>query len=314
MTLFHIIIIFTFIFIITNICIIVILLTYCNMPKNDDNSSSSGDIVSVEQPRVDHYRVPKIPQFFRADPALWFVQVEASLRSAQISAENTKADIVIAALDFEVVSVIKDLIIQSPRPPDIFELIKKRIIVTFAASEESNLRKLLKGQVITEGKPSLILNRLRALNDGKCDNAIIKSIFLDHLPANMRAILSASDIIDVNKLADMADKIAESSASPDSVIASSTGSSEPSSSTLLEIRNDIKHLSESLKALNSKMQRLEHGCNSRKSRSQSRSDRKRTPSRERKSGKLCFWHTKYPNNPTACKQWCEKYQIWKSGK
>lgn len=313
MILFHIIIIFIVIYIISNVCIIVILLIYCNMPLNDDNTSPSGKEAEVVQPRVDHYRVPKIPQFFSADPALWFVQVEASLRSAQITAESTKADIVIAALDFEVVSAIKDLIIQSPRPPDIFNLIKKRIIAVFASSEESNLRKLLKGQVITEGKPSLILNRLRALNDGKCDDVIIKSIFLDNLPANMRAILSASGTLELSKLADMADKIAESSAIHDSVIVSSAGSSEPTSSALLDIRNEIKHLAEGLKTLNIKLQRIEQGYNPRKSRSQSRSDRKRTPSRDKKTGKLCFWHTKYPNNPTSCKHWCEKYTMWKSG-
>lgn len=60
-----------------------------------------------------------------------------------------------------------------------------RYIATFAESEESNLQKLLKGQVITEGKPSLILNRLRGLNDGRCDDSVMRTIFVEQLPVHM---------------------------------------------------------------------------------------------------------------------------------
>ena len=194
----------------------------------DDTDTSQYDS-AASQARIDHYRIPKIPIFFKNDPALWFVQVEVSLHSAQISVQSTKADVVIAALDYEVVTAIKDLITIVPRPADIFVQIKNRIISTFAVSPESNLRKLLKGQVVTEGKPSLILNRLQNLNDGKCDEAIMRSIFMDQLPVNIRAMLAVSGIEDVNKLAAMADKMAEYSIPVETCIATAASASSVSS-------------------------------------------------------------------------------------
>ncbi|KZC13976.1 hypothetical protein WN55_06546, partial [Dufourea novaeangliae] len=62
-------------------------------------------------------RVPKIPTFFRGDPDLWFLQVEISFRNARITAEATKADAVLAALDMEVLSTVKDILSVSRRAP-----------------------------------------------------------------------------------------------------------------------------------------------------------------------------------------------------
>lgn len=97
--------------------------------------------------RVDHYRVPKIASFFRADLALWFIQTEISFRNANITVESTKADIVLASLDVEVLGCVKDIISIDPAPADIYKQIKARIISTFAVSDEAKLRRLLKGRV-----------------------------------------------------------------------------------------------------------------------------------------------------------------------
>lgn len=121
--------------------------------------------------RVDSHCVPKILPFFRADPSLWFVQAEILLRSANIIASNTKADSILANVDFEVLSCVRDIITADPLPTDIYEKIKDRIIATFAVSSEAQLRQLLEGDVPTDGKPSLVLSRLRNLNSANCDDA-----------------------------------------------------------------------------------------------------------------------------------------------
>lgn len=47
--------------------------------------------------RLDSYRDPKFPQFFRSNPQLGFGQVEASFRNCRISARKTMVDTIIAA-------------------------------------------------------------------------------------------------------------------------------------------------------------------------------------------------------------------------
>lgn len=101
------------------------------------------------------------------------------------------------SLDYEVTACIKNLITASPPLPELYKKMKERIISTYALSSESRLRKLLKGQVITDVNPSQILCRLRNLNDEKCDDSIMWIIFLDHLPSQCRSILASGDIIDV---------------------------------------------------------------------------------------------------------------------
>lgn len=74
-----------------------------------------------------------------------------------------------------------------PVPADIFSQIKRRIKATYAVFAELRLRQLLKGYISTDGKPSLILTRLRSLGNWNCNNEIVKSGFLDqyYLPRHV---------------------------------------------------------------------------------------------------------------------------------
>ena len=188
------------------------------MSFDGDGSRGAGDRQasihesSVVTTHIESYRIPKIPTFFRDDPALWFLQIEASFRNARITQDRTKADIVIAALDYEVIPSVRDLISALPQPDDLYERIKERLVATFSVSAEKRLRQLLKGEVLTDGKPSLTLYRLRNLNDIRCSDAVIKSIFLEQLPSQCRAILASANVEDLQKLAELADQDDEATA------------------------------------------------------------------------------------------------------
>ena len=117
---------------------------------NLDGGSASGDESSgvserapprdqVDIPRVDHYRVPKMPPFIRNDTGLWFLQVERTLRLARIVADETKADTVVAALDSDASAIIRDILLIEPPSARQYGLIKERIINAFATSAKSKL-------------------------------------------------------------------------------------------------------------------------------------------------------------------------------
>ena len=73
------------------------------------------------------------------------------------------ADCLITHLEGDVIAHIKDIITVSPAPADIYTRIKDRIISGFAESAETRLRRLLKGEVSFDGKPSVLLNRYNAV-------------------------------------------------------------------------------------------------------------------------------------------------------
>lgn len=66
---------------------------------------------------------------------------------------------------------------------DIYQRIKDTLISTFSASFEAQIRQLLKGKILNSGKPSHILARIRNLSNGKCSDDVLRTIFLDQLPA-----------------------------------------------------------------------------------------------------------------------------------
>lgn len=252
---------------------------------------------------VDHYRVPKIAPFIRADPNLWFLQAEISMRNANITVESTKADIVLATFDLEVLGSVKDIISASPAHADIYERVKARVISTFAVSDEAKLRQFLKGEVLTDGKPSLILSRLRNLNKTNIDPAIVRSVFMDQLPAAHRAILYATGADDLDKLAEAADRLADSSGSFNAHV--SAVDNRPRNSSSLE--GDMKQIIRDLAKINKRLDKLEYNKQHGRSASRGRSKSKQGNA----DGKqLCYAHSKYPTNPTSCKEWCSKWSSW----
>ncbi|KZC05870.1 hypothetical protein WN55_06659, partial [Dufourea novaeangliae] len=83
-------------------------------------------------------------------------------------------------------------LLLNPPSANIYRRVESRIITTFAVFPEAKLRNLLKGQVFTDGKPSLILSRLRNLNDGACDHAVIRSVFSDSsMESDLKRVLAS---------------------------------------------------------------------------------------------------------------------------
>lgn len=262
--------------------------------------ASRAFIQQMSQARVDSYRIPKIPKFFADDPGLWFLKVESSFRSARITSQKTRADIVMAELDAEILLCVRDLMSIDPQPDDLYERIKERIISSYAVSSESRLRQLLKGEVLTDGKPSHILNRLRSLSDAKCSEEILKAIFLDQLPSNHRAILTLSNVATLQELAVLADKITE--ASQTNIPSVSAVVSKPVREEDLNSRLDrvIEELA--------KLSKSQNSDNARRSRNQSRTfkgDSKfRRASKKRNDTGLCWYHEKFAEKANDCNEPC----------
>lgn len=262
------------------------------------------------------YRAPKLPVFFKSDPALWFLQVEASFRNAGITRQTTMADTVVAHLDVEAVALISDLI-ESPDPTNQYIKIKDRIISTFAVSAESKLRQLLKGQMEVGGKPSQLLARMRHLSGSSCGDAVLRSMFLEHLPEQCRVILAASKSNDLQELAHLADNITDYvGQSKQSCAISADASSHPCTASCSKVSLPLKNTNDSLvdvlEKMSKQLSRLEIKLDKSRSRSRSsapaRQSRSRSNSNKRDSDGICRIHRKYGEKALHCYKPCE----WKS--
>ncbi|XP_076282231.1 uncharacterized protein LOC143209861 [Lasioglossum baleicum] len=224
------------------------------------------------------------------------LSVEATFRNARITSQTTMADTVIAGLDTDAAAIISDLI-MCPDPVAPYTRIKERIISTFSTSAEAKLRKLLKGQVAANGKPSHTLATMRNLNNGSCPDNVLGSIFLDLMPEQCRAILAASKYDDLQELASLADTIVET-IDPAAVNAVAAGKSRPCS-----MQEQVDQLSRDV----AKFFALVDGRHRSRARSASRGaadNPLRRRSRSRDPAGLCRLHAKYGDRAFRCIKPC----------
>ncbi|KZC05428.1 hypothetical protein WN55_05458, partial [Dufourea novaeangliae] len=150
----------------------------------------------------------KLPPFWKQHPAFWFAQVETAFDLARVTSDLAKFRHVVVNLDGEIWPLVADLVAAPPSQGK-YNSLKKRIIESFDESSESKLRRLLRGNVMGVERPSVYLQRLRNLSSGQCSDTVLRTLFLEQLPENVRAILAISEGTDLCKLALQANKIYE---------------------------------------------------------------------------------------------------------
>lgn len=230
----------------------------------------------------------KLPPFWKDKPEIWFCQAEAQFELAGISKEATKFNYLVAQLDLQVVENIYDLV--SSEDERKYTTAKERLLKLFRESEERQIKKLVSDLNIGDLKPSQLLQRMRGLAGDNIPDKLLKTLWLDKLPTDIRTILAISQV-DLDQLADMGDKIWEMK--PSSEVHSV---SEPSLALTLQ------NVEKRLQALESRLSRS--------------SSRDRSPSRARSrsrgrgfnpKGKYCYAHYRFGKKaqPEKCTTECK---------
>ncbi|XP_026476309.1 uncharacterized protein LOC113381860 [Ctenocephalides felis] len=150
----------------------------------------------------------KVPPFWPEKAQLWFAQLEGQFALSNISADTTKFYVAIAYLETQYAAEVEDIILKPPTENK-YETLKCTLIKRVSLSEDRKLEQLLDREEIGDRRPSQFLRHLRALGGSKVDDSILKILWIRRLPENIQAIISAHDHLELDKIADMADKIAD---------------------------------------------------------------------------------------------------------
>lgn len=255
-------------------------------------SLDRNDARSVDEALVQRVSV-KVPPFWPERPEIWFAQLEAQFRMAKIVTDLSKFNTVVAAIESNVLAQISDAVLTPPESGK-YDNLKKCIINTFCDSEQKKTQKLLSDIELGDRRPTQLLNELSELAKDRVSDDFLKSLWLQRLPANVRAILQASNT-NLPELAKLADKIMEVS-DYRQVCAMQTTSSE---ATINEISQRIARLEKNFDQF---FKRDRHRSSSRHSR------RSTTPAKKsNQHEEECWYHRKFGAQARSCRPPCKYY-------
>lgn len=269
-------------------------------PQNPGTSAEHGEndhSLEIASTRIS----VKAPPFWRANPALWFCQLEAQFDLNRITRDRSKYNTVVAAIESSVLHQVSDIVLNPPAT-DLYIALKKRLLDVFVESEQSRLKKLLGEIELGEQKPSSLLREMRSLAGASISDELLKTLFLQRLPTNIQAILSISSE-GIEKLATMADKIYETSSYKHEEIATM------SRSTSTDLQTQIAKLSQQIASMQSNYSSRGRDASNKSFQNKCRS-RSSTPHRKKqfdstKEAKLCWYHNKFGDKATSCVGNCD---------
>lgn len=236
----------------------------------------------------------KPPPFWKPDPKLWFLQVEAQFNRAGITTDDTKYYTLVAEIDSSILKCASDIIMA---PPEIskYETLKARLIAEFSESEDSRFKRLFDDLSIEGKKPSGLLREIQDLSGNKLDAEILKSLWLRQLPAQIQQILATVEG-GVDILAKKADSIMEIQNLP----------------KVSYVANDNVEVRKAIMELTKRFDRLERDQRGpreiRDSHEQRRSLQRRSSPHPRtsrsSSTEICWYHRTFKEKATKCRSPC----------
>ncbi|GFV78526.1 uncharacterized protein TNCV_1888321 [Trichonephila clavipes] len=144
------------------------------MATNSDDSST----FNLGDKNTEIHKVAvKPPAFWRNKPKLWFLQLKAQFSNSGISNGTTKYNIVVVALDENVLDFVVD-ILSNPPQDDKYETLRNAFLNRLTDTEESRLKKLLTDMELGDRRPSDLLRQMKSLAGSSISDELIKSLWL----------------------------------------------------------------------------------------------------------------------------------------
>lgn len=243
----------------------------------------------------------RTPLFWRDRPSLWFAQLEAILAPNKLS-DEAKSQFVISHLERQDLEQISDLLLRPPAN-DKFKALKNRLIDVYEESEERRLQRLMEGLDLGDLTPSQLLRRIRDMSGASgTPPAVLQVLWMNKLPAHVRAILSASSG-DLDTLAKVADKVISHCQPTASISALNTVSRHRSSSPdLATTLREINQRLAALEAVSSPPRQPRYPYRRSRPGNWNRSaSRRRATSRQ---GSYCFYHRRFGTEARKCEPPC----------
>ena len=149
-----------------------------------------------------------VPPFGDLDVETWFAVLELEFINRNIIADESKFAQLVPRLTRDVITLVKDLLL-TPDLKERYATAKARIIEEQQPSAAVTLDKLLTKMELGDRKPSALLREMMDLSKTRFDQATLKELWMNRLPANVQDLLAAQPNLTLQQAAIAADSVHE---------------------------------------------------------------------------------------------------------
>jgi hypothetical protein len=229
---------------------------------------------------VSHVSV-KLPDFWLADPEMWFTQADSIFRRAGIKTSLTKYDYAMQKLPCDVLQSVRELArrVRTGVVDDPYEQLEEKLTASYQKSPWQRTFELLDMPDLGDRRPSVLMDAMLALlPDDVQPNRLFLALFLRRLPADVRDHLVAQDLKTPAEMAAAANRLFDARPQGASVAAVSDRRGRRDGSP---------------------------GWDGRRRSPSGRNNRRRpTPARGGDTGGLCFYHESFGKRAAKCRPPC----------
>ncbi|XP_076765192.1 uncharacterized protein LOC143432388 [Xylocopa sonorina] len=253
----------------------------------------------------------RLPDFYAADPEMWFTIAERSFEAAGVTTEHTRYGYILGALPTQYSMEVRDIIMNPPAATP-YQKLKTELIRRLSSSQEQKTRRLLESEEMGDRRPSQFLRHLRNLAGTTVSDNVLKTLWMGRLPASLQLILATMRDAELDRIAEVADAVSETyHGSAKIAVASATagaadGNTHGSGSADASVHECISQLREEIATLRREVNR---GRPSRRDGERGRSPRRsRSGSAARRRlelrGGRCYYHWKFGSQAHICTPPC----------
>lgn len=272
-----------------------------NMPDNQQSTVNQDTRENIDMASVEI----KLPPFWKQDPALWFIQIDAAFHRKRITSDSSKYWTVISHIEPELLQHVSD-IVKRPPENDMYKTLKESLISRLSTTQEQQLQILLDEIELGDNKPSQLLRRMQDLADNKVTEDVLRSLWLKRLPANVRFVLSANVETSLSAAATLADRLVE--INPIQTVMAVNKVKDVATATPKKLSDD-ERLDKLEKAVQTLQVSVKELNNNRKSRDRTPRNRSRPRSRSyhrtpAQNNGICFYHERFGAKASKCEDGC----------
>ena len=149
----------------------------------------------------------KFPDFWPANPVLWFARAEFNFEVAHVVSKHEKFMHTANALPYDALTLVADLVMQPTllRP---YQLLKERLLLSHQLTAVRMAEKILEMPDLGDRQPSqLLAGMMKFCLEGETNSAFFRASFLHRLPKEIWVLLTDEVCSNLKDLAVRVDEL-----------------------------------------------------------------------------------------------------------